>query len=117
MTDPLAPFRLDGRVAIVTGASSGIGTRFARVLDAAGAKVVVAARRADRLDALVKELDNGTAVACDVSVDADVDRLVSATLEEHGQVDVLVNNAGVGEPSAAEDEPLDHFRQAVAVNL
>lgn len=53
--DPLAPFRLDGRVAIVTGASSGLGARFARVLDAAGAKVVVVARRLERLEALAEE--------------------------------------------------------------
>ena len=55
--DPLALFRLDGRVAVVTGASSGLGDRFARVLDAVGARVVVAARRADRLEALAGELD------------------------------------------------------------
>ena len=54
--DVLAPFRLDGRVAIVTGASSGLGARFAQVLHAAGATVVLAARRVDRLDALVAEL-------------------------------------------------------------
>lgn len=115
--DPLAPFRLDGRVAVITGASSGLGDRFARVLYAAGAHVVVAARRLDRLQALADELDGAMAVACDVTDDDDIDRLVAATLERHGHIDVLVNNAGVGEPAPATDEPADVFRHAVAVNL
>jgi hypothetical protein len=114
--DPLAMFRLDGRVAIVTGASSGLGARFARVLAAAGAEVVVAARRADRIQALAKELE-AIAVTCDVSDDAQCQTLVDATVAAHGKVDVLVNNAGVGVPIAAEDEPIDHFRDTVAVNL
>ena len=115
--DPLAPFRLDGRVAVVTGASSGIGARFARVLDAAGANVVAAARRVDRLEKLVADLGHAVAVECDVSVDEDVERLVATAIERFGTVDVLVNNAGVGEPMPAETEPPDVFRQAVAVNL
>ncbi|MBV8693830.1 MAG: SDR family NAD(P)-dependent oxidoreductase, partial [Actinobacteria bacterium] len=93
--DPLAPFRLDGRTAIVTGASSGLGARFARVLAAAGADVVLAARRADRIEALAKELD-GLAVTCDVSDDAQCQALVDATVDRYGRVDVLVNNAGIG---------------------
>ncbi len=94
--DPFAPFRLDGRVVIVTGASSGLGDRFARVLHAAGATVVVAARRADRLEALAADLPGTLAVAADVSVDADCERLVARTLDAHGRLDVLVNNAGMG---------------------
>ena len=115
--DPLAPFRLDGRVAVVTGASSGIGARFARVLHGAGASVVAAARRLDRLEQLTAELDGALAVACDVSVDSDLERLVATTVDHFGQIDVLVNNAGVGEPVPAEAEPPETFRRTVDVNL
>ncbi len=115
--DPLAAFRLDGRVAIVTGASAGLGRRFARVLHAAGAQVVMAARRVDRLEALADELPGTVAVRCDVTVDADLERLTARALEVAGHVDVLVNNAGSSGPMPAEDEPLDHFRQIVDVNL
>lgn len=110
-------FRLDGRVALVTGASSGLGERFARVLHGAGATVVVAARRADRLDALVGELDGLIAIPCDVTDDGQVERLVAGTIERAGSVDLLVNNAGIGTPMPAEVEPLDHFRRVVDVNL
>lgn len=112
-----APFDLHGRVAIVTGASSGLGTRFARVLHGAGAAVVVAARRRERLDALAAELDGVHGVACDVIVDDDRARLVDSTLEHHGRVDVLVNNAGVGTPAPATEEPVARFREVVEVNL
>jgi NAD(P)-dependent dehydrogenase (short-subunit alcohol dehydrogenase family) len=110
-------FRLDGRVSIVTGASGGLGERFARVLHAAGSTVVLAARRLDRLEALAAELPGSLAVACDVSVDADLEQLVATTIERFATIDVLVNNAGIGTPMAAEDEPIDHFRQVVEVNL
>jgi NAD(P)-dependent dehydrogenase (short-subunit alcohol dehydrogenase family) len=110
-------FRLDGRVSIVTGASGGLGERFARVLHAAGSTVVLAARRLDRLEALAAELPGSLAVACDVSVDADLEQLVATTIERFATIDLLVNNAGIGTPMAAEDEPIDHFRQVVEVNL
>jgi NAD(P)-dependent dehydrogenase (short-subunit alcohol dehydrogenase family) len=116
--DVLAPFRLDGTNVVLTGASSGLGERFARVLHAAGARLVIAARRRDRLDALASELggDRVHAVTCDVTDPADCDGLVAAALE-HGRIDVLVNNAGVGEPIAAEQEDVEHFRWIVDVNL
>ena len=98
--DPLAAFRLDGRVAIVTGASAGLGRRFARVLHAAGAPVVVAARRVDRLEALADELPGSVVVGCDVTVDADLERLTARALEVAGHIDVLVNNAGIERPDA-----------------
>jgi NAD(P)-dependent dehydrogenase (short-subunit alcohol dehydrogenase family) len=115
--DPLAAFRLDARVAIVTGASAGLGRRFARVLHAAGAQVVVAARRVDRLEELVDELPGAVAVRCDVTVEADLERLTAQAIEVAGHIDVLVNNAGSSGPMPAEDEPLEHFRQIVDVNL
>ena len=114
---PAELFGLDGRVAIVTGASSGLGDRFARVLAAAGARVVGAARRADRLERLASEVEGLEPCVCDVSRDDDLERLVSSTLERFGQVDVLVNNAGVGRAHPAEDEPAENFRRVIDVNL
>ncbi len=104
-------------MAIVTGASSGLGRRFAAVLHGVGARVVVAARRADRLDELVAELPGSVAVPADVTDDDARQRLVDRALELDGRIDVLVNNAGVSMPMAAEDEPMDQFRQVVDVNL
>src|SRR6476619_2937343 len=109
MPDPITAFRLDGQVAIVTGASSGLSVRFAEVLHAAGASVVVAARRLDRLEALVERLPGSVAVACDVAVDTDLETLVAITLERFGHIDVLVNNAGISNVMPAEDEPIDEF--------
>jgi NAD(P)-dependent dehydrogenase (short-subunit alcohol dehydrogenase family) len=114
--DPVAGFRLEGRVAVVTGASSGLGARFARVLHAVGAHVVLAARRADRLDALAAELPRSLTVACDLTIAADVERLTAAALDVDGHIDVLVNNAGIGSPVPAEDERVDRFREVLEVN-
>ena len=116
--DPLAAFRLDGKVAVLTGASSGLGARFARVLDGLGASVVLAARRTDRLEALAADLgDRVVPMTCDVSSDADCERLIADAIALGGHLDILVNNAGIGAPMAAEDEPIDGFRQIVDVNL
>lgn len=110
-------FRLDDQVMIVTGASSGLGNHFARVAHHAGARVVVAARRLDRLEALADELPGTLAVACDVANDDDLARLVERALEAHGHIDVLVNNAGIGTPVPAEDETPAAFREVIDVNL
>jgi NADP-dependent 3-hydroxy acid dehydrogenase YdfG len=90
-----ARISLDGAVAVVTGASSGIGAAAARALHERGARVVVAARRIERLEKLAAEID-GLAVECDVGDWDDVQRLVARTVDWGGRIDVLVNNAGVG---------------------
>jgi NAD(P)-dependent dehydrogenase (short-subunit alcohol dehydrogenase family) len=114
-------FDLTGRVAVVTGASSGLGVTFAEGLAAAGANVVIAARRTDRLESLRKKMEERgaqtLAVECDVSQEAAVDALVRATLERFGGVDVLVNNAGVARVRPALDEAPADFRSVVDTNL
>jgi NAD(P)-dependent dehydrogenase (short-subunit alcohol dehydrogenase family) len=111
-------FRLDGRVALVTGASSGLGNRFARVLHAAGASVVVTARRADRLDALAADLgDRVAAVPADLVSAEQVAALAMAAENAFGRIDVLVNNAGMGNPGPAAEFDLDDWRATIDVNL
>ena len=115
--DPLSLFRLDGQVALVTGASSGLGARFARVLHAAGATVMVSARRAERLAALVDDLPGSRAVTADLSLAQDRERLVETTVTQCGGIDVLINNAGVGNNVRIEDEDLQTFRQVMELNV
>jgi NAD(P)-dependent dehydrogenase (short-subunit alcohol dehydrogenase family) len=114
--DPLALFRLDSRVALVTGASSGLGARFAGVLAAAGASVAVVARRAEKLNAVAAEI-GASAIVADVTVEEDVERIAAETLDRFGQIDVLVNNAGASDHGPAEREPLERFRRIIDVNL
>ena len=111
-------FRLDGRVAIVTGASSGIGHRFSQVLAQAGASVLAAARRADRLDDLASTHDSIHAAECDVADDAQLLDLVDRAVDEFGRVDVVVNNAGTTDAvTPAEHEDPELFRSVVEVNM
>jgi NAD(P)-dependent dehydrogenase (short-subunit alcohol dehydrogenase family) len=108
---------LDGRVAVVTGTSSGLGRRFAQVLDAAGACVVLASRRHDRDVELAGDLRDALPVGCDVREAADREALVRAVEERFGRIDVLVNNAGAAYSGPAEDETPEQVQDLVETNL
>lgn len=111
-----ARFRLDGRVALVTGASSGLGVQFARALRQAGAEVMVTARRKERLEQLSDEL--GCAHhSCDLTSEGDRAALVDETWRRFGHIDVLVNNAGIASTKPAEEETLADFRRVIETNL
>ncbi len=115
--DPTSAFRLDGKVAVLTGASSGLGVRFAEVLVAAGAQVVLAARRIERLEALAARLPGTHALQCDLARPGSAAELAAVALERFGRIDVLVNNAGITEPTKALDETTEHFAATIGVNL
>ena len=108
---------LRDRVAIVTGASSGLGARFATVLAEAGAEVVAAARRLDRLEELAAAYPAIHPVQADVTDEDDRRRLVAAAVDGFGRVDVLVNNAGAGSGGPDEQANLDVFRSVLRLNL
>jgi NAD(P)-dependent dehydrogenase (short-subunit alcohol dehydrogenase family) len=114
-------FSLSGKVAIVTGASSGLGVAFAKALAEAGADVALGARRVEKLEdtkALVEGLGRrALVVATDVSKPEDCQALVDATMAEFGRVDVLVNNAGIGTAYPATRETPDQFREVIDINL
>jgi NAD(P)-dependent dehydrogenase (short-subunit alcohol dehydrogenase family) len=114
-------FRLDGKVAIVTGASSGLGVAFAKALAEAGADVALAARRVERLEDTRKLVEGAgrraIAVRTDVASVDDCRALVEATVDQLGRVDVLVNNAGVGTAYPATREDPDDFRRVIDINL
>jgi NAD(P)-dependent dehydrogenase (short-subunit alcohol dehydrogenase family) len=114
---PSQLFDLDGRVALVTGASSGLGEAVARTLAAAGARVAAVARRYERLAALAEDID-GLAVGCDLLDPAQVDQLVPQVVEGLGGPEILVNAAGhIVAAHPAEDEPLDAVQQTLDLNL
>jgi NAD(P)-dependent dehydrogenase (short-subunit alcohol dehydrogenase family) len=108
---------LTDQVAIVTGASSGLGARFTTVLADAGAQVVAAARRLERLEELAASNPGIHPVQADVTDDDDRRRLVGTAIERFGRLDVLVNNAGAGSGGAAEQADLDVFRSVLRLNL
>jgi NAD(P)-dependent dehydrogenase (short-subunit alcohol dehydrogenase family) len=114
-------FSLDNRVVIVTGASSGLGVHFAQACAEAGADVVLAARRTDRLVATQAAVDaagtQALVVPADVSRPEDCTRVVEQAFARFGRVDVLVNNAGVGTAVPALKESVDEFERVVGINL
>lgn len=117
----LEKFRMDGKVAVVTGASSGLGVAFAIALAEAGADVALGARRIERLEEVRERIEalgrRAIAVRTDVSVPEDCQGLVAAAVEQLGGVDVLVNNAGVGTAVPATRETPEQWQATMDVNL
>jgi NADP-dependent 3-hydroxy acid dehydrogenase YdfG len=107
---------LDGTVALVTGASSGIGEATARALARQGAKVAIAARRKDRLDALNREID-GLVIEADITDRDQAIAAVKQTVGELGRLDTVINNAGVMLLGEARGAPLDEWERMVAINV
>ena len=117
MNDPLNVFRLDGKIALVTGASSGIGAQTVKLFSSLGAKVIAAARREDRLQDLANQYPDVMAVRCDVGVEADCKNLVDTIINEYGKIDILINNAGISDPIPALEEDLDQFKRVIQIDL
>ena len=112
---------LAGTVALVTGASSGIGEATALALAASGAKVALAARRTDRLDAVVRQIEDAggeaLALVCDVTEEAQVNQTVQAVKEKWGRLDVLVNNAGIAVLGPVLGADTSEWRRAFNINV
>jgi NADP-dependent 3-hydroxy acid dehydrogenase YdfG len=114
--------KLKGKTAIVIGASSGIGAAIGKYLADAGANVVLAARRKEKLDALVQEIHNkgngkALAITADVTVEADVQRVAIKTKETFGHVDIMVNNAGLMLSSRVTEGETHDWEQMIDVNI
>lgn len=114
-------FRLDGKVAIVTGASSGLGVAFAHALAQAGADVALGARRVERLADTAVFVENAgrnaLSVATDVASPDSCTMLVAAAMKRFGRVDILINNAGIGTATPATRETPEDFRRVIDINL
>ena len=121
MSSILDSFSLAGKVAIVTGASSGLGVAFAVGLADAGADIAICARRVEKLEQTKAQVLEGgrrcVAVQADVSDPDDCNRVVAETVDQLGRVDVLINNAGIGTAVPATRETPDEFRRVIDINL
>jgi len=112
--------KLEGKVCIVTGASSGIGKEIAKYFSNEGAKLILAARRLDKLNELANDLNKyneTTVVQTDVSKEADITNLFEITKQKHSRLDILVNNAGVFDGGPIEDLSLETWSKTITVNL
>lgn len=107
------PFRLDGRVALVTGGASGIGEQICRIYSAAGAELLIVDIDLPRAEALAKELGSAKALKCDITNEAEVQK----TFAGIQKLDVLVNNAGIGHVGSATDTELADFQKLFKVNV
>lgn len=114
-------FRLDGRTAIVTGGGRGLGEHMARGLAEAGASVVVCSRKLDACQGVAADIEaaggRALALACDVADEDDAERVVAASLERFGRVDVLVNNSAITWGAAPEEMPLEKVDEVMRVNV
>ena len=109
---------LTNKVVIITGASSGVGEAFARLLAAKGCKLTLAARSVDKLDALAAELDVESLVApADMTVPADIANMVARTLERFGRIDVMCANAGIYVPGEFADGDIDELTRMLRINI
>ncbi len=114
-------FSLRGRVALVTGASSGLGVECAKALAVAGADIALVARRGERLERVADDLRRfnvrALPIAADITVDSELDRIISRTVAELGEIDILVNDAGAMSGGAAEKISRDDWEAVFAVNV
>ena len=112
---------IQGSVVVVTGASSGIGLATARSFAQAGAKVVLAARSSETINAVAEELRElgyeALAIPTDIKHQVQVQHLIDATCDYYGHLDMLINNAALGSAAFVADERIDHFRQLFDVTV
>ena len=114
-------FDLKGKIALITGASSGLGVQFAKALATQGANVVISARRVEKLEQVKKEIEamgvQCLAVKCDVANNDEIISMVAKIKEKFGRIDILVNNAGVGKAIPADEQTDDEWISMININL